>query len=141
PLQVPPAKTVSPEQLKANPKNSKRATGPTSKAGKARSSLNSYKEEFYPPRLYPTPKQWAEDGEDYRRISIFVHEHHKPVGRWEGFWAEKIVTEAIREARGIGFQQSTLDSGYRFSDTRLNTSERHISSAHKHQLQAIKMLE
>ena len=137
-LQVPPAKTVSPEQVDAK---SKRSTGPTSKAGKARSAQNSYKQGFYAHRLYPTLKQWAEDGGDFRMISIAVYEHYKPVGRWEGYWAEKIATEAIREARGIGFQQSILDSGYRFCDTRLNTSERHISSAHKRLHQAIEMLE
>jgi hypothetical protein len=140
-LQVPPAETVSPEQRKPNRKNLNRSTGPTSKAGKARSSQNSYKEGHYARRLYPTAKQWAEDGEDYRKISIALHEHYKPVDAWEGFWVEKIATETIREARGIGFQQRTLGSEYRFWGTSLNTSERHVSSAHKRLHQAIKMLE
>jgi hypothetical protein len=139
--QVPPAKSVSAKQLEANRKNSKRSTGPTSAAGKQRSSQNSYKEGLYARRLYPTLQQWAEDGGDYRMIAIAVHEHYQPKGLWEAFWAEQIVTSAIRHARGMGFQQRTLASDYRFAGTSLSTSERHVSSAFKQMLQAIKMLE
>jgi hypothetical protein len=139
--QVPAAKSVSAKQLEANRKNSKRSTGPTSAAGKRRSSQNSYKEGLYARRLYPTIQQWAEDGGDYRTISIAVHDHYKPQGLWEGFWAEQIVTHAIRIARGIGFQQRTLAPNDRFWGTSLSTSERHVSGAFKHMLQAIKMLE
>jgi hypothetical protein len=139
--QLPQAKTVSPEQLEANRKKSKRCPGPTSEAGKRRSSQNSYKEGLYTKRLYPSLKQWEEDGEDYRAISIAVHEHYKPVGPWEGFWAEKIATGAIRNARAIGFQQRILDSDYRFGGASLSTAERHVTATSKQLAQAIQMLE
>jgi hypothetical protein len=74
-------------------------------------------------------------------IAIAVHEYYQPKGLWEGFWAEQIVTHAIRHARGMGFQQRTLASVNRFWGTSLNTSERHVSGAFKQMLQAIKMLE
>jgi len=51
------------------------------------------------------------------------------------------VTEALRDARTIGYQQSVLDSAYRFSGTQLDTAQRHESAAFKHMLQAIEMLE
>ena len=136
-----PAKPVSPKTLKANRENSKRSTGPTSEAGKQRSSQNSYKHGFFARRLFPTPQQWAEDGKDYRALAVTVHEHYQPIGPWEMFWAEKIVTEALRHARSIGYQQPVLGSDYRFWGTQLNTAQRHETAAFKHMLQAVKMLE
>jgi hypothetical protein len=136
-----PAKPVSPKTLKANRENSKHSTGPTSEAGKERSSQNGYKHGFFARRLFPTRQQWDEDGKNYEAFAVAVHEHYQPIGPWEMFWAEKIVTEALRHARSIGYQQSVLGSDYRFCGTQLNTSQRHESATFKQMLQAVKMLE
>jgi len=122
-------------------KNPKGSTGPKTEAGKRRSSRNSLKHGLNARRLFATPQQWAEDGEEYRAIAIGVNEYFRPKGFWEAFWAEQIVIHALLHARGIGFQQLTLGSNYRFWGTSLNTSQRHVSGAFKHLLQAIKMLE
>jgi hypothetical protein len=135
------ARPVSPKTLKANRKDSKRSTGPTSVAGKKMSSQNSYKHGFFARRLFPSAQQWADDGKDYQALAVAIHEHYQPIGSWEMFWAEKIVTEALRHARSIAYQQPLLGSNYRFWGTDLNTAQRHESAAFKHMLQAIKMLE
>jgi hypothetical protein len=122
-------------------KNPKGATGPKSEAGKRRSSCNSLKHGLNARRLFATPQQWAEDGAEYRAIAIGVNEYYRPEGFWEAFWAEQIVTHAVRLARGIGFQEVTLSSVYRFGGTSLNTSQRHVSGAFKHLLQATEKLE
>lgn len=135
------AKPVSPAKLKANRENSKRSTGPRTEEGKKRSSQNSHKDGFFARRLFPSSKQWAEDGKDYQTIAAAVHEQYQPVGPWEMFWAEKIVTEALRNARSIGHQQSVLGLASRFLGTQLNTAQRHESAAFKQMLRAIEMLE
>jgi hypothetical protein len=135
------AKPISPAKLKANRENSKRSTGPRTEEGKKRSSQNSYKDGFFARRLFPSSKQWAEDGKDYQAIAAAVHEQYQPVGPWEMFWAEKIVTEALRNARSIGHQQSVLGLTSRFLGTQLNTAQRHESAAFKQMLRAIEMLE
>jgi len=137
-LRQPRAKSVRPQTPMANPKG---ATGPKTEAGKRRASQNSYKEGFYARRLFPTAKQWLEDGKDYQAIAVGAHEYYKPVGFWEMFWVEQIVTHALRNARAIGHQQSVLSSVYRFVGTQLNTAQRHESAAFRRMLQAIEMLE
>jgi hypothetical protein len=122
-------------------KNPKGSTGPKTAAGKQRSSRNTHKHGLNARRLFASPEQWAEDGEEYRAIAIGVNEYFRPKGFWEAFWAEQIVIHALLHARGIGFQQLTLGSNFRFWGTSLNTSQRHVSGAFKHLLQAIKMLE
>ena len=101
-------KPVSPEKLAASRNNPKRSPGPTSEAGKRRSSQNAYKHGFYATRLFPTNELLARDGADYNSILAAYRSHYAPVGDLENYHVEKIAVHSLRLARLLGHEQQVL---------------------------------
>ena len=102
-------KTLSPRKLAANRANGKRSPGPKTEAGKAKASQNSYKHGIFAQRLFPNDKVRAEDGADYEALYAGLRAHFEPQGVMENFWLEKAATEALRNARILGYHQKTMD--------------------------------
>jgi hypothetical protein len=132
---------VSQSKLDANRSNTRRSTGPTSEAGKARAAQNSYKHGFFALRLFPTPKQRAKDGDDYNQIFRGLFEHYSPQGYMEHFWLEKAATEALRLARLFGWEQEAFGPMSGFLDRTLDKLMRYETSVTRHFTQAIGELE
>jgi len=102
-------KALSPRKLAANRANGKRSPGPKTEAGKAKASQNSYKHGIFAQRLFPNDKVRAEDGADYEALYAGLRAHFEPQGVMENFWLEKAATEALRNARILGYHQKTMD--------------------------------
>jgi len=100
-------KPISPQKLAANRANGKRSHGPKTEAGKATASQNAYKHGVFALRLFPTDKVRAEDGADYEALYAALCAHYEPQGVMENLWLEKAATEALRNARILGYHQKT----------------------------------
>ena len=101
-------KSLSAKQLAASRNNGKRSPGPTSEAGKRRSSQNAYKHGFYAKFLFPTDELLARDGEEYNRILTAYRSLYSPVGDMENYYVEQIAVHSLRLARLLGHEQKVL---------------------------------
>lgn len=105
---------LSPGQLAASHNNGKRSPGPTSEAGKRRSSQNAYKHGFYSDRAFPTQELIDRDGEGYLHILAAYRSKYSPVGDLENYYVEQIAVHSLRLARILGHEQKILAVGTPF---------------------------
>jgi hypothetical protein len=132
---------VSPKKLEANRMNAQKSTGPRTEEGKAKAAANSYKHGFFAKRLFLNTEQWTKDKTDYETVASGLYQHYKPEGFMENFWAEKIVTEALRLARLIQHEQKIWDLRGAFESRSPNTILRCLTSSNRQMFQAIQELE
>jgi hypothetical protein len=88
--------------------NSKRSPGPTSEAGKRRSSQNAYKHGFFALRLFPTDEIIARDGDGYNQILAAYRSHYSPVGDLENSYVEQIAVHSLRLTRILRHEQKVF---------------------------------
>jgi len=99
---------VSPRKLAANRLNAKRSTGPRTPGGKANSSRNSYKLGIFARQIFPPTEQGIKDWERYKDMVTGFYDHYRPEGVIEELLVDKVVTEAVRFARILGYEFQEL---------------------------------
>jgi hypothetical protein len=86
---------VSTRKVEANPRNSRKSTGPKTAAGKKRVSRNAIKHGFYSKYLLVG----SEDRAEYDDLYADVRKHYQPLGWLEELWVEKIAVCSWRLRR------------------------------------------
>ena len=99
---------ISEKKLASNRANGKKSRGPTSAAGKARSSKNAYKHGLCAQHLFRQGPQGVQDRQAYEDLSTRVREHYQPQNVMEEFLVEKIVTDMVRYSRVLGYENQIL---------------------------------
>jgi hypothetical protein len=139
-------KSVSEEKRAANRANAQRSTGPVSEEGKKKSAQNARRHGFFAKRLFRTREQeQTEEGAEYELILNGVHDHYRPVGFMEDYWAGKIATEMLRSLRVVGYEGDVLGSplhfGSPFDSSSVDRVLRHQASISRQLSQAIEEIE
>jgi len=96
-------KATSSRKIEANRRNAQRSTGPKTPEGKATSSQNSRTHGIFVKKFLnsATPETVAE----IEALAAGIWEHYQPVGMLEELLVQKIVIEAARDHRVLGFEQ------------------------------------
>ena len=139
-------KSISEEKRAANRAKAQRSTGPVSEEGKKKSAQNAWRHGFFAKRLFPTGEQeQTEESAEYELILNGVHDHYRPVGFMEHFWAGKIAAEMLRTLRVVGYEGDVLGSplhfGTPFDSSSVDRVLRHQASTSRQLAHAIEQLE
>jgi len=100
--------TTSARKIEANRRNAQRSTGPKTPEGKAKSSQNAVTHGILVKKFLngATPETVAEIG----ALASGIWEHYQPANMLEEMLVQKIVIEAAREYRVLGFEQKVEES-------------------------------
>ena len=101
-------KTTSARKIEANRRNAQRSTGPKTPEGKAKSSQNSITHGIFVKKFLngAAPETVAE----IEALAAGIREHYQPADMLEEMLVQKIVIEAAREHRVLGFEQKFEES-------------------------------
>src|SRR5258707_3025565 len=101
-------KTTSARKIEANRRNAQRSTGPKTPEGKAKSSQNSITHGIFVKKFLngATPETVAE----IEALASGIWEHYQPVDMLEEMLVQKIVIDAAREHRVLGFEHKFDES-------------------------------
>ena len=91
--------------------NGSQSKGPTTGAGKARASANSFKHGIYATRAFPTKELYEKDAPDYNALLGALYEHYAPKGSLEKLLVEKIAVLELCYARLLGLEQNYMAHG------------------------------
>src|SRR5258708_12299294 len=96
-------KTTSARKIEANRRNAQRSTGPKTPEGKAKSSQNAITHGIFVKKFLngASPETVAE----IEVLAAGIREHYQPADMLEEMLMQKIVIEAGREHRLLGFEQ------------------------------------
>lgn len=103
-----PIKVTSPRKIEANRRNAQRSTGPKTPEGKAKSSQNSITHGILVKKFLngAAPETVAE----IEALAAGIREHYQPADMLEEMLVQRIVIEAGREHRILGFEQKIEES-------------------------------
>jgi hypothetical protein len=96
------SKTTSVRKIEANRRNAQRSTGPKTPEGKAKSSQNAITHGILKKFLNGAAPETVADIE---ALAAGIWEHYLPVGAVEEMLTQKVVIEAGREHRILGYEQ------------------------------------
>ena len=116
---------TTPAQIAANRINSQLSTGPTSEAGKAVASRNSFKHGLY-------SKQLVVPGEDPAELDALRAEliaEHQPVGETEAILVNEMAEQFWRLRRARGFEAKLLQGEFHLPH--MTAVQRMMSSAER----------
>jgi hypothetical protein len=99
---------ISPKKQAASRKNGQKSHGPTTKEGKDRSKLNSYKHGFFARQLFRHTEQGVRDRKEYNDLIAGIWAFYQPEGYMEGLLVEKIIAESVRFSRLLWLEQDVL---------------------------------
>jgi hypothetical protein len=131
---------ISAKKLEANRKNAQRSTGPTTKEGKDRSKLNSYKHGFFARQLFRHTEQGVRDRKEYNDLIAGIWAFYQPEGYMEGLLVEKIIAESVRFSRLLWLEQDFLWSAI-FQEQAPDRILRYQATINRQLYQAIEELE
>lgn len=135
-----PAKAVSPRKVEANRRNAQHSTGPQTPEGKAKSSQNSTTHGIFVKKFLngATPETVAE----LETLAAGIREHYQPIGMLEEILMQKIVVEAARYDRVLGFEHQQLTSNHAFHFSKaIDCIDRYTTSTSRALFRAIEELE
>jgi hypothetical protein len=101
-------KKASPQKLAANRSNAKRSTGPTTLAGKAKASQNSYRHGFYANSMFPNEQVRAQDEAEYEMLYKALRDYYSPRGSEEERLVEQLAKENLRRVRVERIEQEAI---------------------------------
>ena len=134
------ARTTSPRKVEANRRNAKRSTGPRTPEGKTTSSLNAVTHGIFVKRFLngAAPETVAE----IQALISAVREHYKPQGPLEEILVQKVVVEAARYDRILGFEHEQIARPHAFHISRgVDCISRYTTSTSRALFRAIEELE
>lgn len=135
-----PTRTTSPRKIEANRRNAKRSTGPKTPEGKAMSSLNAITHGIFVKRFLngASPEAVAE----IQALAMAIREHYKPQGPLEEILVQKVVVEAARYDRILGFEHEQIVRPHAFHLSRgVDCISRYTTSTSRALFRAIEELE
>lgn len=91
--------------------NGSQSKGPTTGAGKARASANSFTHGIYSTRAFPTKEIYEKDAPHYNALLQALYEHYAPKGSLEKLLVEKIAVLELCYARLLGLEQNYMAHG------------------------------
>jgi hypothetical protein len=101
-------KEASPQKVAANRANAKRSTGPTTPAGKAKASQNSYRHGFYAKSMFPNERVRAQDEAAYEMLYKAIRDYYSPRGSEEERLVEQLAKENLRRVRVEKIEQQAI---------------------------------
>jgi hypothetical protein len=134
-----PAKVTSSRKVEANRRNAQRSTGPQTPEGKVKSSQNSITHGIFVKKFLngATPETVAE----LETLVAGIREHYKPIGILEEILMQKIVVEAARYDRVLGFEHQQLTRDHAFHFSAVDRITRYTNSTSRAFFRAIEELE
>jgi hypothetical protein len=135
-----PASTTSQRKIEANRRNAQLSTGPKTPEGKARSSQNATSHGIFIKCFLngAAPETVAE----IAALTAGVREHYRPVGVLEEMLVRKIVVEAARYDRVLGFEHQQLTGERAFLISRaIDCIDRYTTSTSRALFRAMEQLE
>lgn len=134
-----PNKATSPRKVEANRRNAQHSTGPKTLEGKAKSSLNSTTHGIFVKRFLngAAPEAVSE----IEALTAGIHEHFQPLGALEEMLVQKIVVEAARYDRVLGFEHQQLTREHAFHLRAVDCIGRYTAATSRAMFGAIEELE
>jgi hypothetical protein len=134
-----PSKVTSSRKVEANRRNAQHSTGPQTPEGKAKSSQNSITHGIFVKKFLngATPETVAE----LETLSAGIREHYQPIGMLEEILMQKIVVEAARYGRVLGFEHQQLTREHAFHGRAIDCVDRYTTSTSRALFRAIEELE
>lgn len=134
-----PAKVTSSRKVEANRRNAQQSTGPQTPEGKMKSSQNSITHGIFVKKFLngATPETVAE----LETLSAGIRAHYQPIGMLEEILMQKIVVEAARYGRVLGFEHQQLTCEHAFHRRAIDCIDRYTTSTSRALFRAIEELE
>jgi hypothetical protein len=134
-----PAKVTSSRKVEANRRNAQHSTGPQTPEGKMNSSQNSITHGIFVKKFLngATPETVA----DLETLVAGIRAHYQPVGMLEEILMQKIVVEAARYDRVLGFEHQQLTRDHAFHLSAVDRIDRYATSTSRALFRAIEELE
>jgi hypothetical protein len=133
--------TISDRKLAANRRNARLSTGPKTAEGKAKSSRNSYKLGIFTRQFFPPTEQGRRDWETRKELVTAFYAEYRPQGPTEELLVDKVVCEAIRYARILGFESQEINRPRAFWNSPIDKVLRSQTAIHRQLIKAIAQLE
>ena len=132
---------ISALKLAANRRNGKQSPGPKTAEGKARSSRNSYKLGIFAQKLFAPTEQGRREWETYKELITGFYAEYQPQGALEELLVDKVVCEALRYARILGYESQEISRPRAFWNTPIDKVLRSQTAIHRQLIKAIAQLE